>query len=147
MIALSRIYSTGPIQNRYKPSADSILINMVNNNLYKSTEVTVFVFALEGDKRILFSHCFILPPNFSTEVEFSGGLTGVSAYEIQIEATNASNNTVLLSVNGVTCSTQILDYQRFLHSELIPIPYLSLAKQDVKKKHVTKRRMRLHSKA
>lgn len=144
MIALSRIYSTGPIQNKNKPAADSISMNMVNNNLYKNSEVTVFIFALEGEKRILFKQCFILPPNFSTELEISKVLTGVHAYEVQIEATHASNNTVLFNVNGLTCSTRILDYQRVLHSELTSIPFLSIPKGDLKKKHVAKRRMRIH---
>lgn len=119
---MSKLYSTGPIENAINittPSVSSnIIIKLLNNNLNQIAEVVVKVFRLNGTKTQIYSNTIRINPNSSalTVVDVSD----VLEFEVQIKVIKCSDH-VLIGVFGEDANGLLVAAQRLVHSELTEI--------------------------
>lgn len=120
---MSKLYSTGPIENAIKintPGVSSnIIIKLLNNNLNQSAEVEVKVFSLDGTKTQIFVDTIQVNPHSSTFRIVD--VSKVLEFEVQIKVIRNSNH-VLISVFGEDSNGVLVAAQRLVHSELTVIP-------------------------
>jgi len=122
---MSKLYSTGPIENAMNiitPGVSSnILIKLLNNNLNETAEVEVKVFSLDGTKTQIFIDIIQINPYSSTFRTVN--VANVFQFEVQIKVIrNRASNYVLIGVFGEDKNGVLVAAQRLVHSELTVIP-------------------------
>jgi hypothetical protein len=111
---MSRLYTTGPVENGAGNSALSVLTKVLNNNTQGNATAIVTLFNLEGTKQSVNQVTLSVPPLRTDFASFQANT--LNEYEIQIEVDRDEN--VLVSVWGLDADANLIAAQRFVHNEL-----------------------------
>jgi len=118
---MSKLYSTGPIENASALTvtvASSVIVKLLNNHLNDIAEVEVKVFGLDGTKTLIFIDTILVDPHSSDYRIID--VSEVLQFEVQIKVINKPFY-VLIGVFGRDLDGELVAAQRLVHSELTVI--------------------------
>ncbi|MUT68340.1 hypothetical protein [Paenibacillus sp. NEAU-GSW1] len=108
-----KVYSTGPLENQALNRSTTVFTKVLNNSSNKSTKVKVLVFKLNGNKKLISSRHFTVPPKSSSFV-----VTDLKSNVEQFEVKIIVLGNALLGVFGKTARGNLNPSHRLVHSEL-----------------------------
>lgn len=116
---MSKVYSTGPIENAIGINtlrvSSNVVVKLLNNNNENDAIVTIKVFSLNGTKTQVFSDTVRIDPRSS---EFRViNVANLFQFEVQIKVIRDRDN-VLISVFGEDSNGLLVAAHRLVHSEL-----------------------------
>lgn len=111
---MSRLYTTGPVENAAGNTALSVLAKVLNNNAENNATAIVTIFNLQGTKKSVNQATLSIPPLSTDFVSFQADT--LSEYEVQVEVDRDEN--VLVSIWALDADANLIAAQRFVHSEL-----------------------------
>ncbi len=111
---MSKLFTTGPVENAANNSALSVLIKILNNSTADTLTAKIFLYSLDGTKEQISSVTLSLPPSSSDYATYQ--VDFLKEYEIQIEVDRDEG--ALVSVWGLDAEGNLIAAQRFVHTEL-----------------------------
>lgn len=126
---MSKIFSTGPVENAAGNSAISVLVKILNNHTGNSLSVKIFLYDLKGLKEKVASANLTISPLSSDFTSFN--VESINEYEVQIEVSFAES--VLVSVWGLDADANLIAAQRFVQNELNEVTIMQMPKD---KRHI-----------
>ncbi len=110
---MSKLFTTGPVENAVSMPALSVLVKVLNNNPQDSLKAKIILYSLNVLKeQVSSTELTVLPLNS----DFSAfQIDDIKEYEIQIEV---DRDEAMVSVWGLDAEANLIAAQRFVHSEL-----------------------------
>jgi len=106
---LSKIFSTGPVENAAGNSAITVLTKILNNHPQNNLSAAIRLYDLNGVKENVASSTLAIPPLSSDFASFN--VEAVNEFEVQIEVDFAED--VLISIWGLDGDANLIAAQRF----------------------------------
>ncbi len=118
---MSKLFTTGPVENAVSNSALSVVVKILNNSTKDTINAKITLYSLDGTKEQVSSVTLSLAPLSSDYTSYQ--VDFLKEYEIQIEVDG--DETALVSVWGLDSEANLIAAQRFVHTELKEYSILS----------------------
>ncbi len=122
---MSKIFSTGPVENAAGNSAISVLVKILNNHPQNSLSAKIQLYDLNGVKEKVADSTLTITPLSSDFASFN--VEAVNEYEVQIEVDFAED--VLISIWGLDGDANLIAAKRFVQKELSDVTPIQMSKE------------------
>ncbi|HPU49876.1 MAG TPA: hypothetical protein PLS54_11565 [Syntrophomonadaceae bacterium] len=123
---MTRIYTTGAVENAAANSSVNLFVKVLNNNETQPVQAEITLYSLDGVKNVVSTAVREIPP-LSSDFEIFD-ITNVLQFEVQIRLNPADN--VFVTVWGKDANANLVAAHRFVTEEL---SVLSNSSPSVKK--------------
>ena len=123
---MTRIYTTGAVENAAANSSVNLFVKVLNNNETQPVQAEITLYSLDGVKNVVSTAVREIPP-LSSDFEIFD-ITNVLQFEVQIRFNPADN--VFVTVWGKDANANLVAAHRFVTEEL---SVLSNSSPSVKK--------------